>query len=128
MKKRLLAVLMCLCIAVSMIPGMAFAGDITLSYVALGDSITTGYGLANPGAEAFPKLVADEKGLSLENLAEVGATSADLLEVVTASENQEAFKNADVITITIGGNDLMNALYKHLTDGTPKRTAAPKLT
>ena len=112
MKKRLLAVLMCFCIAFSMIPGMAFASERV--YVALGDSITTGYGLSNVGTESFPALVAEENTLALTNLAKDGATSAGLLEVVQDTNNAAILSSADVITITIGGNDLMDALYGYI--------------
>ena len=112
MKKRLLAVLMCFCITLSMIPGMVFASE--RIYVALGDSITTGYGLSDASTESFPALVAEENTLALTNLAEDGATSADLLKVV--QNNTAILSNADVITITIGGNDLMDALYLYLTN------------
>ena len=114
MKKRLLAVLMCFCIAFSMIPGMAFASERV--YVALGDSITTGYGLSNVGTESFPALVAEENTLALTNLAKDGATSAGLLEVVQDTNNAAILSSADVITITIGGNDLMDALYGYIAD------------
>ena len=112
MKKRLLAVLMCFCIALSMIPGMAFASERV--YVALGDSITTGYGLSDASTESFPALVAEENTLALTNLAKDGATSAGLLEVVQDTNNAAILSSADVITITIGGNDLMDALYGYI--------------
>ena len=70
----------------------------------LGDSITTGYGLAE-NETGFAKQVADSNGYTLTNLAQDGATSTDLLEVVTSEANADTLKNADLITVTIGGND-----------------------
>ena len=95
------------------LPTAAFAQG--KSYVALGDSITVGYGLAD-GEKAFPEIVAEAKGYELTNLAVSGATSQDLLGVVQNSANTAVLANADLITITIGGNDLMGALYQFLAD------------
>ena len=116
MKKRLFAVAMSFGMAVSMLPGLALASDAQESYVALGDSITTGYGLADPAA-AFPELVAEQNDFSLTNLAEDGATSADLLATVQDPANLAAISGADIVTVTIGGNDLMSALYEFLAAG-----------
>ena len=113
MRRRFLSVLLSLCLALGLLPTAAFAqGE---SYVALGDSITTGFGLSND-EQAFPKIIAEKYGYELKNLSKSGATSSDLLEVVQASENADALENADLITITIGGNDLMGALYQFLAD------------
>ena len=116
MRKRILSTLLALCLALSLLPASALAaGGEQKSYVALGDSITTGYGLAE-NETGFAKQVADSNGYTLTNLAQDGATSTDLLEVVTSEANADTLKNADLITITIGGNDLMNALYAYLAD------------
>ena len=113
MRRRFLSVLLSLCLALGLLPTAAFAqGE---SYVALGDSITTGFRLSND-EQAFPKIIAEKYGYELKNLSKSGATSSDLLEVVQASENADALENADLITITIGGNDLMGALYQFLAD------------
>ena len=116
MRKRILSTLLALCLALSLLPASALAaGGEQKSYVALGDSITTGYGLAE-NETGFAKQVADSNGYTLTNLAQDGATSTDLLEVVKSEANADTLKNADLITITIGGNDLMNALYAYLAE------------
>ena len=108
MRKRLISLCMVLALCLSLLPVTVLAAS--SSYVALGDSITTGYGLGE-GEQSFAEIVAKEKGYTLnDDLATDGATSGDLLGVVT----DQALKNADLITITIGGNDLMNALYGYL--------------
>ena len=112
MRKRLISLCMVLVLCLSLLPvAVLAAGN---SYVALGDSITTGYGLE--GEQSFAEIVADKNGYDLNILAEDGATSGDLLGVVTDQANAETLKNADLITITIGGNDLMGALYQFLAD------------
>lgn len=113
MKRRVLSVLLSLCLVLSLLPTAAFAQG--KSYVALGDSITTGDGLAG-SEQAFPEIVAEETGYDLTNLAVSGATSQDLLETLSDDRASDAVEGADLITITIGGNDLMGALYQFLAD------------
>ena len=79
MKRKLWAMIMCICMFTTIFPVQALATDETPSYVALGDSITTGYGLADVDTEAFPVLVSGETGTTLTNLAVDGETSASLL-------------------------------------------------
>ena len=117
MRRRIFATLLSLCLVLGLLPTAAFAQD-TISYVALGDSITTGYKLDDPDAESFAAIIAAENGYELTNLAAEGATSADLLDVIQNEANAATLENADLITITIGGNDLMGALYEYLADGT----------
>ena len=114
MRKRILSTLLALCLALSLLPASALAaGGEQKSYVALGDSITTGYGLDE--AQSFAEQIAEQEGYTLnDSLASDGATSTDLLEVVKSEANADTLKNADLITVTIGGNDLMDALYAYL--------------
>ena len=116
MRKRILSTLLALCLALSLLPASALAaGGEQKSYVALGDSITTGYGLDE--AQSFAEQIAEQEGYTLnDSLARDGATSTDLLEVVRSEANADTLKNADLITVTIGGNDLMNALYAYLAE------------
>lgn len=110
MKQRWLAILLSLCLVLGLTPGTAWAVG---TYVALGDSITTGYGLED-GDKSFAQQLAEAQGLALENLAEKGATSADVLEELKEPGAQEFVENAQLITLTVGGNDLMAALYQYL--------------
>ena len=112
MKRRIFAAAIFLCLALVLLPWAQAAGE---SYVALGDSITTGYGL-NEGEKGFAQQIAGSQRYTLQNLAENGATSDMLLDSLSKSSTLSAIEGADVITITIGGNDLMNALYAYLAD------------
>lgn len=95
---------------------MAGAGSASEpSYVALGDSISSGYGLEEASL-GFPHLVARDNGLELTNLAQVGETSASLLDKLNTPQVAEAVAQAEVITITVGGNDVVNALYDYLAE------------
>ena len=128
MRKRILSTLLALCLALSLLPASALAaGGEQKSYVALGDSITTGYGLAENEA-GFARQVADRNGYTLTNLAQDGATSSMLLTSLSNSEVSSAIASADLITITIGGNDLMNALYAYLAEEYNKQNSDTSIT
>lgn len=109
MRKRILAMLLCLCMVFCMIPLTASAEEVETpkTYVALGDSIASGYGVEE--GEAFPEVLADTCGYTLVDLSQDGVTAADLGE--TVKDNLTDIASAEIITITVGGNDLMNALY-----------------
>lgn len=117
MKKRLIALLLSLCMLLGMAPLSALASG--ESYVALGDSISTGCGLDPEKAEpSFAEQIEQEQELSLTMLAQNGETTASLLEKLedTDGEVAKALEKADVVTLTIGGNDFMNALYEYMAD------------
>jgi lysophospholipase L1-like esterase len=91
-----------------------------LEYVALGDSYTSGLGLA-PGTELpvpecaqsevnYPHRIAEQLGLDLTDVSCSGATTADIDEVAQhdgAPRQLDALSDStDVVTLTIGGNDL----------------------
>ncbi|CEG27370.1 SGNH/GDSL hydrolase family protein [Bacillus sp. B-jedd] len=88
-------------------------GGKKLKIVALGDSITFGWNLGTdktkPSDYAFPGLIG-ERDHKVTNLSKTGWTSTQLL---TAMEHEPAFadaiKKADVVTLNIGSNDLMQA-------------------
>lgn len=94
----------------------------TPTYVALGDSITTGYGLENfnnndvsnkASAKSFVNKLGKRLGANTINLGVEGLDSTGLLSTVAnpATEEQKAvaenIKKADVITVSIGGNNLL---------------------
>lgn len=59
MRKRLISLCMVLALCLSLLPVTVLAAS--SSYVALGDSITTGYGLGE-GEQSFAEIVADKNG------------------------------------------------------------------
>jgi lysophospholipase L1-like esterase len=99
-----------------------------LSLVALGDSITSGYGLFNQrpnpvhgrlldglitSRDAYPQAIGDELGLRVNNLAVSGWTSNDLLMALLYNGRyRAAVSNADVILLNIGGNDVLGYLIE----------------
>lgn len=109
--KKWIAALLALAMVCSMIP--AALGEDTPVYLALGDSLTTGYGLAKK-EECFARILADANGYLLINRAVNGNTSSGLLEQMHSSPVLRDVARADLITITCGGNDLMGCLYQQI--------------
>ncbi len=93
-----------------------YAATVKADYLVLGDSISAGYGLSDPTTQSFPALLAADQNLELNNLAVSGNTMANLATTLTdktsaGAISDEAIENADIISITAGGNDCMHALY-----------------
>ena len=82
-----------------------------LKFLVLGDSIAAGSGVyINSEKRAYAPIVAAAKGYDLTNYGAGGDTSAHLLEKVARQDNtRRAIRQADVIAVSIGGNDLMHA-------------------
>lgn len=92
--------------------------------VALGDSITYGYNLENPESEAFPYLIGNGS-LEVTNLGVPGWTSGELLNAVTTDASfTGALADADIVTLNIGSNDLLQAVgvQEVLASGTFEKT------
>lgn len=90
------------------------AGADSLVYVALGDS-TPVVGSGKPYPKRVAALLDPLIPVDLHNLAEPGSTSVDWLPGVGADWGNAAVQSwlakADLITLTIGGNDLQDAAY-----------------
>lgn len=86
-------------------------------YLALGDSISTGYGLSSPDTAGFTAIVSERLGLTLENRAVNGYTAEDILLLLDGGALDEPIARADLITVTCGGNDLMELLYGAIAEG-----------
>jgi len=77
-------------------------------FVVLGDSISAGEG-ASEKAKSYAELIAAARGFDLKNFAVGGHDSDDLLKILNEKEAaQEAIQEADVINLSIGGNDLLH--------------------
>jgi lysophospholipase L1-like esterase len=81
------------------------------NYAALGDSYAAGEGLAPFDADsgpchrspsAYPRLVANQEGSALDFAPCTGATVSD----VAGGQLPTVDANADLVTVTVGGNDL----------------------
>lgn len=112
--------IVCLAISLVMLIGLvpmtAFATEDTINYVALGDSISTGYGLTSAVDDGYTYLIAKEKGYNLTNLAVDGNTASGVLSQLEKESVQASIADADIITLTVGGNDMMAYLCKVIAD------------
>ncbi|UTR12343.1 GDSL-type esterase/lipase family protein [Evansella sp. LMS18] len=88
------------------------------SLVALGDSIPFGYNLgennnAAPYREAYPYIVGKEADMRVRNLGVPGWRTDQLLTALETDQKfRQAVRHADYITLSIGNNDLLQALAK----------------
>lgn len=109
MKKRFLSILLTTLLVTGLIPTTTLAAP-PLKVLALGDSITTGYGLANAEASCFTALLGED--YTVTNKAVNGNTVAGIAtQLQTGAIHTQTIAVADVITITVGGNDMMALLY-----------------
>ena len=100
-----------------------------VSLVSLGDSLTEGVG-DTTGRGGFVPLVATEikdkfslTDVTTDNFGKSGDRSDQILKRLKASaEQQKALKDADIISITVGGNDLMKTVSKNLFSGLTLKT------
>ncbi|MCQ2436679.1 MAG: GDSL-type esterase/lipase family protein, partial [Clostridia bacterium] len=137
MKKIVAFILLCaFVVAIPVLSTVSVSGEDEMAYVVLGDSIAAGYridglgtdGVAGINDSAYAGLVAKKFGLKLYNFAWCGHTSVDLVnringkvrvnasggrrpsdmgEYVTVAD---AIAAAELVTISIGGNDLLDLL------------------
>lgn len=84
----------------------AFAADKKI-YLSLGDSIAYGQGVANPKEASFGKIVADTIGYDYVNQAVSGYNSEALLVHLELPSVKSDIKRADLINLSIGGNDFL---------------------
>ena len=85
----------------------AYAAEDKPFYLVLGDSIAYGSGLANPGKAVYGKIVADTNGYDYKNDAIPGSTTAMLLSLMQTDRVKKDVQNADIISISIGGNNYL---------------------
>lgn len=89
-------------------------------FLALGDSITTGYGVDDSYVEivnAYLNEKYPDNNIILNNRAINGLTSAQLLnQIKTNIEVKEKIQKANLIVLSIGGNDYLQELIKDISN------------
>lgn len=104
--KRIFSFVLCavlLCCA--LVPALA-AGQ--TKYVVLGDSISRGAGIRNPNKACYGRIIANTNGYDYANFGVDGNMSDDLKNKLYRDTNViNAVKAADIISISIGGNDFL---------------------
>ncbi len=124
--KRFLLFTMVLCLIGSFIPIESKAVEVRegtskySNYVALGDSIAYGYGLDNRNTDSYASLVKSNYNIDsskYSNNAIVGATCEDYYNLISGSEElKEKIRNADLITISVGSNELLGLIINAMAE------------
>ena len=124
MKQKLISIFLCVLLLLGTLSAAAAAQE-QVHYVVLGDSIAYGSGLTNPKQAVYGKIVADTNGYAYENYAVPGHTTANLLRRMRTEAVSKAIRSADIISISIGGNNfLLGDLNALLYDGIVKQEYA----
>ncbi len=83
-----------------------------INYLILGDSVALGKGAeigAGYGLYVREELERERLHVELDNQGISGQTSAELRQMIQKPELEQRIRTADLITITIGGNDLLKS-------------------
>ena len=105
-----------------------------LNYVAIGDSLTEGVGDQTNQGGFIPLLAnaiseSNDVNVVSQNFGVAGNTSTQIYKrMVKEKKIQTAIKKADVITITVGGNDVMKVIRTQLTNLTEQSFEKPAQT
>lgn len=113
---KAVSILLAAVLMLAVLSVQAFASGGGSDYFALGDSISTGYGLSSPASECFVEIVADENGYTLVNRAVNGYTAEDIYNQIKGGALDAYITGAELITVTCGGNDMMALLYQAVAD------------
>ncbi|KMY54232.1 hypothetical protein AC623_10045 [Bacillus sp. FJAT-27231] len=88
----------------------------SLNHLAIGDSIIAGFGSENEESfvDYFSRRLEEKTGKTvvLENEGILGINSTNLNTLVQTGKFDEQIKRADLITINVGGNDILETLYQ----------------
>lgn len=93
-----------------------------LSYIAIGDSLTEGVGDSTGQGGFIPLLKKDIEAhypvtIQIQNYGVSGNTSLQILKRMRQDRSLQAdLKQADLMTLTVGGNDVMAVIRKDLTN------------
>lgn len=118
--KKSVAVLLCLVMILMSLSAVAFAEEKQF-YLVLGDSIGYGSGIRNSQDACYGKIVADTNGYEYANHAIPGHTTTNLIARLKEDVVKADVEKADIISISIGGNDfLMSNLYGLMFDAMVK--------
>lgn len=116
-RKKIINLLIVIVFLISyMYPIMVYADTESYKeYLALGDSIAYGYGLSDRDTESYAAKVAKKYNINssnFKNLAVSGMTCEEFYEQIQKSEYTNAIKSADLITISIGSNELLGIVIR----------------
>ena len=109
--KRILGQILIVLIVTSNCSTFVYANE-TKKYIALGDSIAYGYGLSDISKQSYVSQVANELKIVASNKSVVGMNTSEFLDLINKEEIENEIKSANIITISIGSNDLLGIVVK----------------
>ncbi len=105
--KKIISVILCMALLLGSFALSVSAQTEKPFYLVLGDSIAYGSGLANAREACYGKIVADTNDYEYANYAVPGHTTANLINRLSDEEVIASLEKADIISISIGGNDFL---------------------
>ncbi len=105
--KKLTAIVMTVIILFGVFNVWAYAENEKPFYLVLGDSIAYGSGISNSREACYGKIVADTNGYDYANHAIPGHTTNNLINRLKEESVISDLKKADIISISIGGNNFL---------------------
>src|SRR5215207_1759813 len=120
--RRLVGSVLATLLLVVAVQGSAFAAPASWDYLALGDSLATGFGAFRGYVPRYETHLEADTGVAVTrtNLGQNGWTSSQLLSALRSDPKfRQSTRSAEVVTWDIGGNDLRAARssYKNKTCG-----------
>jgi lysophospholipase L1-like esterase len=110
--RRLLRLILVVVLLVGVSQGTTLAAPTSWDYVALGDSLTTGFGAFKGYVPRYDAYIETDTGVAVTrtNLGRNGWTSSQLLSALRNDPTfRRATREAEIVTWNIGGNDLRAA-------------------
>ncbi len=105
--KRITAIILSLAMILGMFTVCGYAENEKPFYLVLGDSIAYGSGISNSREACYGKIVADTNGYDYVNHSIPGHTTNNLINRLNDETVIADLKKADIISISIGGNDFL---------------------
>ena len=105
--KKLIAILLSLIMIFGVFAVNGYAENEKKFYLVLGDSIAYGSGISNSREACYGKIVADTNGYDYANYSVPGHTTTNLINRLKDETVISDLKKADIISISIGGNDFL---------------------
>ncbi len=105
--KKITAFLLSIVMALGIFCICGYAENEKTFYLVLGDSIAYGSGILNSKEACYGKIVADTNGYDYANHSVPGHTTTNLINRLKDEKVIADLKKADIISISIGGNDFL---------------------
>ncbi len=107
MMKKFAAIILSFAMLLSLFCVFGYAENEKPFYLVLGDSIAYGSGISNSKEACYGKIVADTNGYDYANHSVPGHTTTNLINRLSEEAVIADLEKADIISISIGGNDFL---------------------